>query len=352
MSIASSSPSFSIRQARDLVDDLFVHRPVIYWTDFLLSLTVGYAFAGIYLRSTPFSARQIVCFTVAGFALFRVASYIHEITHMCGRQLLGFRVAWNVLFGIPALMPSFFYENHIDHHNSSHYGTIRDGEYLPMGAGPLYRILLFWAQVPFLPIYIVLRFLLSPITFLSPALRNWTLEHASSFVINFRHRLMVPKSAPRRVWATVELACCLRAWAMLGVVALGYFPWTRLVSLYCLATFILGLNYVRNLTAHHYRNTGAAMSHLDQLSDSVTITGHWFWTELFFPLALRYHALHHMFPSIPYHELARAHRRLIAKLPEDSPYHQTVYPGYWSVVRQLLRDARRSNEKQNTVASA
>ena len=108
MSIASSSPLFSIRQARELVDDLFVHRPAIYWTDFLLSLTVGYACAGVYLRSTPFSAQQILGFTVAGFALFRVASYIHEITHMRGRQLLGFRIAWNVLFGIPALMPSLF----------------------------------------------------------------------------------------------------------------------------------------------------------------------------------------------------------------------------------------------------
>ena len=46
-----------------------------------------------------------------------------------------FTIGWNLLCGIPMLMPSFFYENHIDHHNSHRYGTKRDGEYLPLGAG-------------------------------------------------------------------------------------------------------------------------------------------------------------------------------------------------------------------------
>ena len=45
-----------------------------------------------------------------------------------------FTIGWNLLCGIPMLMPSFFYENHIDHHNSHRYGTLRDGEYLPIGA--------------------------------------------------------------------------------------------------------------------------------------------------------------------------------------------------------------------------
>jgi hypothetical protein len=38
----------------------------------------------------------------------------------------------------------------------------------------------------------------------------------------------------------------------------------------------------------------------------------------FFPLGLRYHALHHLFPSLPYHALGTAHRRLIVALPPDS----------------------------------
>jgi fatty acid desaturase len=102
---------------------------------------------------------------------------------------------------------------------------------------------------------------------------------------------------------------------------------------------VLGLNYVRNLTAHRYRNHGPAMSHEDQLRDSITITGGWF-TELIFPLALRYHALHHLFPHLPYHNLAVAHHRIVAHFAPDSAYHQTIFPSYAAAVRELVKNSR------------
>jgi fatty acid desaturase len=334
--VEAERAEFSLRHARDLIGDLFDHRADIYWTDLVLTLVVGYGAATIYLRSPVFSLVNVVSFLIAGFALFRAGSFIHEITHLRRGQMTTFEVVWNLVCGIPMLMPSFFYENHIDHHNTHRYGTIRDGEYLPLGVGSRWQLLGFWLQVPLLPIYIFLRLLLAPISFLHPRLRQWTLEHTSSFVINFRHRLDIPESAPRRAWAAMEVACCLRAGAMLAVVAIGVHSWTRLVQLYCLALMTLGLNYVRNMVAHHYRNTGAEMSYLAQLEDSVNITGNLF-TELFFPLGLRYHALHHLFPALPYHNLGTAHRRLVAKLPAGSPYHQTVYPSYFSVMRELWK---------------
>ena len=91
-------------------------------------------------------------------------------------ELLGFRVAWNFFCGIPMLMPSFFYENHIDHHKTTRYGTQHDGEYLPLGSSGPHHLLLFVAQVPLLPLYIFLRFALSPITFLHPRLRTFALS--------------------------------------------------------------------------------------------------------------------------------------------------------------------------------
>jgi len=357
MMASQSGAAFSIKETRGIIRDLFVHRQWIYWADLILTLTIGYTAAAIYMRAPLFTAEQIASLLIAGFALFRAGSYIHEITHMRQGEMLGFRVAWNVLVGIPALMPSFFYENHIDHHNSKHYGTIKDGEYLPLGAGPLYQLLLFWLQVPLLPAYIFLRFLIgTPISFLHPAIRRWMLEHMSSFVINFRHRLSIPKTAPRKWWAAMEIACCLRAWGLVVAVVLGCYglsdvSWTRIPQLYCIALFTLGLNYVRNMVAHHYRNTGEEMSHQEQLEDSVNITGNVF-TELFFPLGLRYHALHHLFPSLPYHNLGKAHRRLMERLPADSPYRDTVYPSYMSVMRELIADARASTEVERESATA
>ncbi|NIO40668.1 MAG: fatty acid desaturase, partial [Burkholderiales bacterium] len=88
-----------------------------------------------------------------------------------------------------------------------------------------------------------------------------------------------------------------------------------------IAVFVLGLNFWRNLLAHRFLSDGEQMSHLSQLMDSTTIIGNRYTTELFFPLQLRYHALHHLFPAIPYHNLAEGHRRMMKVCPTGSPYH-------------------------------
>jgi fatty acid desaturase len=59
-------------------------------------------------------------------------------------------------------------------------------------------------------------------------------------------------------------------------------------------------------------------------------------TLLFFPFSIRYHALHHLFPSMPYHHLAAAHAHLAATLPLDSPYLTLDRPGWWSVAGRTL----------------
>src|SRR5260221_14698725 len=46
---APSTGAFSFREARRILGDLFIHRPVIYWADMLLTLAVGYGFAYVYL---------------------------------------------------------------------------------------------------------------------------------------------------------------------------------------------------------------------------------------------------------------------------------------------------------------
>jgi fatty acid desaturase len=345
----SSPATFSIAEARRLLGDLFEHRPAIYWTDFLVSLTIGYACAATYLNAPLGSLPQIVCFPIAVFALFRVGSFIHEIVHFRRDEMKGFRTAFDLLAGVPMLMPSFFYGNHIDHHNTHHYGTGQDGEYLPLGSGPLRNVAKFYAQVIFLPAAVAFRFLiLTPISFLHPRLREWTLQHCSSFVINLRYRRRsIPADAPRAYWAFIETLCFLRTLAIFVWVVNGWAPWYRIPMLYLLAMCVLGLNYVRNVVAHHYQGDGEPMSHAEQLLDSVNIEGGRLGgpiTELFFPLGLRYHALHHLFPALPYHNLYAAHRRLMAELPAESAYRRTVYPSFWSALDVLRRRAATAAE--------
>jgi fatty acid desaturase len=341
----ASATNFSIPQARRILSDLFHHRAVIYWADFLISLTIGYGSAIVYLNSPIGSPQQIVGLVIASFALFRVGSFIHEIVHFGKGEMRAFTVAWDLLAGVPMLMPSFFYGNHIDHHNTHHYGTGQDGEYLPLGSGPLRNIARFYSQVVFLPAMVAIRFLIiTPVSFLHPKLRHWALTYWSSYVINLRYRRrQIPADAPRKYWAFIETLCFLRVWAIFVWVAMGWAPWQRIPLLYLIAMCVLGLNYIRNVVAHLYQGDGEPMSHTEQLLDSVNIEGGRFLggpiTELFFPLGLRYHALHHLFPALPYHNLYAAHRRLMAELPTDSAYRNAVYPSFWAAVGILRKQA-------------
>src|SRR3546814_12815545 len=66
-------------------------------------------------------------------ALYRAASFIHELTHIRKGALPGFRFGWNLIVGIPLMIPSFMYEEvHTQHHARTRYGTASDPEYLPL----------------------------------------------------------------------------------------------------------------------------------------------------------------------------------------------------------------------------
>ncbi len=325
-----------VSQARRIVANFTTPRPAIYWADMLGTMVVAYTASSTFL-SQPFgSPLTIGCYLVGALGVYRLSMFIHEIVHFRRDEMNGFRIAWNVLAGIPMLLPSFFYDPHLAHHNTHHYGTNNDGEYLPLARGAWYDLALFLFQIVFQPAFFFLRFLVgTPVSFLHPKLRAWTLRHASSYVINFRYCRPIPQKGLGWAWTSLELACSARAWAVVFMILIGVAPWTRLIKLCAISSLALGINHLRTLAAHRYRSAGEPISHEAQFLDSTNISGGWL-TEFICPVGLRYHALHHLFPAIPYHRLGAAHKRLLAELPADSPYRETVYPSYASVIRDLL----------------
>ena len=62
--------------------------------------------------------------------------------------------------------------------------------------------------------------------------------------------------------------------------------------------------------------------------------------ELWAPVGLRYHAMHHLFPQLPYHALPEARRRVIAWSGSQNPIRESARGSLFSVLRELLRKHR------------
>lgn len=341
---ASAARGFSPGDAKKIVQDLFERRPLIYWLDFLLSFSIGSICFAAVRRVPLFSPQQAIFFVVSGLAYYRAALFIHEIVHFPRGKMRVFKVVWNLLCGTPFLLPSFVYQTHHDHHRKTTYATDRDGEYLPFARRPRWEIVKYLLSSLVIPPLVVFRFaVLSPLAWLSPRIRAWVHAHASSMVIDPKY--IRPEPTPRELfWIRVQEALCfLWVWGVFTVppVFLGRWPIPFLIQAYATAVFVITLNALRTLGAHRYAFEPAPVGFAEQVLDSLNYPYRWWISELWAPVGLRYHAVHHLFPSMPYHNLGRAHRRLLAELPADSPYRQTIQTSLLRQLRELWREAKR-----------
>jgi fatty acid desaturase len=337
------------QQARELIADLFERSPTVYWVDLLASAIGAWGSVALVLASPTGSLPQVLAFVVAGVLFFRAGTFIHEIVHMPAPQMVWFKRTWNLLVGVPLLMPWILYRNHAEHHNHHQFGTPADGEYLPLASAPLRETVKYLAQAPLLPLFMILRFgVVGPLSWLHRGLREWTLTHVSAAVSNPYYRKRFPPRDERHL-AIVEVLCFLWLVALAIAAWRGAIPGRVLVTAYLLLAFTLSLNWVRNLAAHRYANDGRRMTMQQQVEDSINITGQTWLTVLMFPVGLRFHALHHMFPALPYHAMGEAHRRLLAHLPADSPYRATSRESFFEVVGDLWRAARNTHRRDSSM---
>src|SRR5690348_14604889 len=105
--------------AHALVADLHTPNPVIFWADMLGSAALGWlAFAATVALSAPFSKLSLLTGAIAALLLYRGLAFTHELAHLRRRALPGFETAWNLVFGMPLLLPSFTYLGvHQSHHS-------------------------------------------------------------------------------------------------------------------------------------------------------------------------------------------------------------------------------------------
>lgn len=320
---------------REVLADLLVPEPAIYWTDLVLSAGGGWAAFALALVAPP--AAAIALTAVSVLLLYRALCFMHEISHHRTR-LPRFEAAWNLLIGYPMLSPASTYaEVHFDHHRAATYGTSADPEYLPF-ARSIWLSMAFCLHSLLIPFVLALRFLvLGPIALAVPALERVLIARASALAINPHYRRTHTPSL--RAALRRDQAFVLALWtAVLMLIGAGVLPLRLLLLWLLIFAVIAAINALRTLAAHVYESDGQVMDRAGQRADSIDIPGGLL-TELWAPLGLRYHALHHRFPGVPYHALPRAYRRLAAASPEQ--HAATTGPGLFACVWTLLRKGSR-----------
>ncbi len=364
-SSTGNGSSFSLREARYIVKDLFEPNEKIYWADFLLSISGGYATASLVRligEWMPAAEQRPLAMTLQGVSflascllMFRSILFIHEIVHLPEKKFRAFRFVWHLLCGIPFLTPTFTYYPHLDHHRRRTYGTHEDGEYLALARMSPWVTILYLFQGLIGPPLGFIRFaVLAPLAWISPKFRTFLHRRFSTLVMDPSFIRPLPSKEAMRLIVFQEVCCFLVCMAILIVppVFLGRWPIRLLVQGYATSLVLITLNAIRTLAAHRWWNEGHEVTFVEQMQDSVVIDNDSLASVLINPVGLRYHALHHLFPSMPYHNLRTAHKRLMAELPADSPYRATVETSVLGTIGQLLTRAANRHQEGSKLTTA
>ncbi len=315
----------------------FKPRRWIYWTDMLMSALAGWSLFALSVWAPFGSPLHVVATFAAIFALLRAVLFIHELAHRRSGELPGFSVAWNLLVGIPVQVPSLMYlGSHLDHHRRTGFGTNGDPEYAPIARWSRRRIASFVLTVAFVPLALPIRWgILGPLSRLIPPLRRLVVERMSTLVINTHYRRPMPTGKQLVRWNWQEAGATLFVWSVAAGVGLGWIPLPVLGQWLIVAAGVWIVNQVRTLAAHGYEHDGEPVDTEGQLLDSINLHGWVPLTGLVAPVGLRYHALHHYLPTLPYHSLGVLHRQLLHQLPANSPYRRTSRGGLIATLKRL-----------------
>ncbi len=336
--VTQTGSVFDYETSKNIIQDLFEVKHETYFLDLILSGIGGWV---IFLTALHFSwgSSKILMLLISALLFYRGLTLIHPIIHLNSTKSGKIRLLHYLLIGCPFLIPLFFYENsHRVHHQRNTYGTANDGEYIPFAHKHPFRIIVFILSSLLFPFILTLRYgLVGPLSFVRSSWRTTVETRFSSAAMNPSFRIDRPTGKTRREWLVQELGCTsivlLSVFLLiLHVISPGFF-----LQYFLIASGMALLNTVQGLTLHRYQSDGTSTDTNGIILDSYNTPGRFpLLTELWAPVGQRFHALHHLFPLLPYHNMATAHRRLMKLLPANSVYHQTENGSLFSALSALF----------------
>jgi fatty acid desaturase len=165
--------------------------------------------------------------------------------------------------------------------------------------------------------------------------RTFTWERFSALSINPDFRRRPPEGDFRKRVAWQEAGVFVWSWVLIG--STFVIGWQPLAIALVILSLTATLNQLRTLVAHLWENEGEPMTVTAQYLDSVNVPPPGIAAEIWAPVGLRYHALHHLMPSMPYHDLPEAHRRLARELGTGSTYEGANHPGMLPLVGRIAK---------------
>jgi fatty acid desaturase len=323
-------------------------RPGIYGLDLLASAALGWGASAWAARRGGADLAWLCATLVAIAAQLRALVFVHEIAHRRATPL--FEAIWNLCVGVPLCVPSSMYVgSHPEHHRADRFATTSDPEYAPIARWGPERRALFVLAGALVPVLLVLRWgVLGPLCLGPlPRLRPWVIAKCSTLSINPAYARDVRAYRAARRSLALEWGCALFVWSSIAALLVGALPLAAAAQWMVVAGGVFATNQLRTLAAHGYASFGRR-DRDGQFLDSINLAASPL-TLLIAPLGLRYHALHHLLPELPYHSLGRAHRLLADRLGADPRYRRSQPQG---LARVIYLARSRSTSSKSVVASS
>ncbi|WP_419172451.1 fatty acid desaturase family protein [Halobacteriovorax sp.] len=298
------------------------------WFDLIINAVIGWS--AFFYTCFHFN---IISFLLAIFFIYRGTLLVHEVSHIA-KKIKGYRLAFNLLFGWPNAYPVYLGDAHLFHHGKRTYGTTRDPEYKYISSFDFLTLLRPFFSSLLLPFIQIIRFGIYPLSylFLNKEQRIWTYQNISTLAFSMDYKRPYRKEEEISRMIRNDLMCMLYKFVIGCAIYLSILPFEIIWVWYSVVVISSTLNMYRALFNHLYTNESLTpMGWEDHLLDTVTIESG---PSSFFIFVngLNYHAIHHLFPELPYTNLAKAHRELMQKLPDDHIYKHNTFSSIFDVL--------------------